>query len=95
MIARVDILLLFSIAGWVGIGLGVGWLTNRLVARRRAARDTTDRPFALIVALIGACISGTVGWSLRDDNVRIMLSLGGALLGALTLALVFLVITPV
>jgi len=87
--------LLISSAGWIGIGLSVGWRADRLVLRRRAARDTTDRPFALIVATIGSLIGGTVSWSLRTGSDGALLSLGGALLGALVLALVFLVITPI
>jgi len=95
MSERVDVTLLFNIMGWIGIGLVVGWLTDRLVLQRCTVRDTTDRPFALFVALIGALIGGTVGWSLRTDGNRFAISLAGALLGALVLALVFLVITPV
>ncbi len=95
MIAQVDAPLLFSITGWVGIGLMIGQITYMLVSRQRAVRDSTDRPFALIIATIGAFIGGTVGWSLSTDGGRVLISLCGALLSALTFALIFLVITPV
>jgi len=84
-----------TIIGWILIGLGIGTLTDMLVARHVAVRDSTDRPFSVIVATIGSLIGGTVGWSLRADSGRDVLSLGGALLGALVLALVFRVATPI
>lgn len=86
---------LFSVAVRVGSGLIVGQLTHVLIAQRRAPRDTTARPFALIVALIGSSIGGTVGWSLRGDSGRVIVPLACALVGAAVLALIFHVITPV
>ncbi len=95
MLLRIDVRLLFSITLWIAIGLIVGQLVYTLVARRRVIQDATDRPFALIVALIGSCIGGTVGWSLPDDGLRFWISLVSAPVGALALALVFHVIAPV
>ncbi len=95
MDARAAVGLLFGILGWISIGILIGKATYLLVARCCTARDSTDLSFATIVALIGSFIGGTVSWSLRTGSDRAVLSLGGALLGALVLALVFFVITPI
>ncbi len=95
MIARVDVPLLLSIVGWIGIGLAIGGLTYAALVRRPARRRRADLPLALILGLVGALIGGAVGWSTAGGLPATLASFVGAALGALLVCVVFQLIVPV
>lgn len=95
MIARVDVPLLVSLAGWVGLGLAIGRLTYAALLRWPAQAQRADLPLTLILGLVGALIGGAVGWSVRSGPSTVLASLIGAALGALVVCIVFQFIVPV
>lgn len=95
MIARVDVPLLFSITGWIGIGITIGGLTYAVLVRLRPARPRADLPLALILGLVGALIGGAVGWSIYGGLTAVLASFIGATLGALLLCVAFQFLVPV
>ncbi len=95
MIAPVDVPLLFSIVGWVGIGLAVGSLTYTVLIQRSQRPTRLDLPVTLILGLVGALIGGAVGWSMHGGLNELLASLIGATLGAVLLCVVFQFIVPV
>jgi len=95
MLGGVDVYLLSSIAGWIGIGLIIGRLTHAALVRRRQQPARLDLPVALILGLVGALIGGAVGWSMHGALNAVPASFIGASLGALLLCVVFQFIVPV
>ncbi len=95
MIARVDVPLLFSIVGWIGIGFAIGKLMYAALVRRPSKQRRADLPLALILGLVGALIGGAVGWSTHGGSNAVLASFVGAALGALLVCIVFQFIVPI
>jgi hypothetical protein len=95
MIERVDIHLLVSIAGWIGIAIAIGRLTYAALVRQPSKQHRADLPLALILGLVGGLIGGAVGWSIHGLLNEVLASFVGATLGALLLCIVFQFIVPV
>jgi uncharacterized membrane protein YeaQ/YmgE (transglycosylase-associated protein family) len=95
MIASVNVNLLCSIPGWIGIGLFTGRLAHVVLVRRGTHQPRPDLPVALILGLVGATIGGAVGWSMHGALNAVLASLLSATLGAVLLCILFQFIVPV